>query len=305
MMCTLITVYTVGCSLVETEKDLINNRWPSSLFCVTLRAKDTNRITSVATVMQMLSAEDRSIRNHDKVVVTCKAVGIADIVSVDNPQAWEYGKVGGEYLIANVKIRSHSELIEDEHINNDEMEEAKKLLSDYERVKGIYSNSHGISSNELPPYSRDAIQTAMSNFTVSDIINDIKFWKFIETWQMLCNSIRQAKCNQLSSMINEISVEAAMELDGPLELPVKRMKLPESVQWKLHEMEQRYSRDFLKMGMDPVINFQMLMEMTNHWDRVAIVSRMVKSELDRLEAKESLIKAFLHKGQQFSSDGFL
>lgn len=238
-------------------------------------------------------------------MVTCKAVGIANIVSIDNPQVWECGRVGGEYLVANVKIRSRPESSIEEHMNDREKLTINKLLSDYERVKDIYSNSRGISSNELPPYARNAIQTAMANYTVSDMTNDVQFWKFVETWQMLCNTIRQAKCDQLSSAINEMSVEAAMRLDGPLELPVKRNKLPEAVQWRLREMERRSSRDFLKMGMDPVLDFQMLMEMTSHWDRVAKVSRMVESELDRLSAKESLIQAFLLDDPQLGSDGFM
>ena len=53
-------------------------------------------------------------------------------------------------------------------------------------------------------------------------------------------------------------------------------------------MEQLSSRDFLKMGMDPVLDFQMLIESKSHCDRVARVSRMVESKMDRLAAKQSL-----------------
>lgn len=284
-------------SHLSKRQDLMNNIiYPSSLFCVALRAKDTNRIASVGTVMKLLQTEDRSVPNHNKVVVTCQAVGIAHVVSIENPHVWQDDYRGGEYLVANVKVRKDPIKSDCETTTNNDDDNAsivQQLLDNYEAVKKIYSNSQGIASNELPPYARDAI-SSMPNYTASDIQDEIAFWSFIETWQTLCNTIRQSKLNSLTSMINELSVEAAMELDnGPLQLPVKRHTLPTIVQWKLNEMEQHASRDYMKMGIDPILDFQILIQMTRHWDRVDKVGRMVKNELDRLEAKESLIRAFM------------
>ena len=243
--------------------------------------------------MKVREIEDRSVHHHNKVVVTCQAVGIADIISIENPLAWEEGHRSGEYLIANVKIRpypnSNETILPIQH-----KELPNKLLSNYQKVKDIYSNSQSIASNELPPYAKEAIQT-LCNFTLSDITSEYQFWTFIETWQMLCNTLRQAKRNQLSSIINEISLDAAMELDGPLELPIKRHRLPTSIQIKLDMMEQHASRDYLRMGMDPTLDFQVLMGMREHCDRVEMMAGMVEKELERLNAKESLRKVFLER----------
>lgn len=247
--------------------------------------------------MKVLQIEDRSVRNHNKIVVTCEAVGIAQVISIDNPQVWREGYVGGEYLVANVEIRDSIKRETDPQLHDWENASlANEIISNYNAVKAMYTNSR-IASNELPHYAIEAIQT-LPNFTSADIADEYAFWSFIETWQRLCNTIRQAKRNALYSAVNEMSVDAAMTtLDGPLELPVKRHRLPEVIQWKLNEMEQRASRDYVKMGtLDPVLDFQMLLEMKGHGDRVGKVAVMVKSELDRLEAKESLIRAFLDDG---------
>ena len=256
----------------------------------------------MATVMQVLDIEDRSVQWHNKVVVTCKAIGIADIISIDNPNAWEEGHSSGEYLIANVKIRPYpNSSTETMPIYHKEIM-SNSLLSNYQQIKDIYSNSKSIAFNELPPYARESIQT-LPNFTMSDITSEVHFWTMIETWQMLCNTLRQAKRNQLSSVINELSLDAAMELDGTLELPVKRHRLPVLVQKKLDIMEQHASRDFLRMGMDPVLDFQVLMGMREHWDRAEMVAGMVASELERLKAKESLMKVFLDHDSLEVRDG--
>ncbi|KAL3765157.1 hypothetical protein ACHAWO_004335 [Cyclotella atomus] len=298
---------------VNMAKDLANNQWPSSLFCVALRAKDTNRIASTATVMQVLQMEDRSVPMHSKIVVTCKAVGIAQIVSIDNPQVWNDDYAGDEYLIANVDIRLNDSITDSEsdgtttttsEKNHQYTSLANQLLSNYQSVKSIYSTSTTIASNELPPYALTAIQSSMPNYTISDILQPTKFWSVIDTLQTLCNTLRQAKFNILSSTINEMSVDMAMELlDGPLELPVKRHRLPKEAQWKLNEMEQRAFDDYWEMGMDPVLDFQMLMEMECHWERVEKVAMMVGGELERLEAKESLVRVFLEGEQSLMDRG--
>jgi hypothetical protein len=115
----------------------------------------------------------------------------------------------------------------------------------------------------------------------------------VETWQMLCNTIRQSKRTSLQSIVNELSVAAAMQAKGPLELPVKRKKLPLDVQRQLDEIERNASRDFLELGMDPVLDFQEIIGMKRHIDRVVKLASMIQRERLRLEAKESLIQAFL------------
>lgn len=299
---------------------------------MSLQARDSRRIASVATVMQALDIEDRSVTGRGKdmpvlnrVVVTCRAVGVADIYSIDNPYVWEDGYSGNEYLVSDVRVRAAPSITNSNSIDckgndyrsktNDGISDAKhkvdfssitrQLISDYQRIRDIYSNSYSIASNELPPYARKAVET-MPDFNESDIGDEKKFWVFIETWQMLCNTIRQAKRSQLASTVNELSVEVAMQFDGPLQLPVKRSSLPESIQLQLQELEQNASRDFMEMGVDPALDFQQLISMANHWDRVVKMSWMISNELVRLEAKESLMRAFLENdvGDDIDKSGF-
>jgi len=129
---------------------------------VSLQARDSGRIASVATVMQALDIEDRSVTGRGKdmpvlnrVVVTCRAVGVADIDSIDNPYVWEYGYSGNEYLVSNVRVRPAPSLTNANLINceendsntNDGIRDAKEaidfssitrqLISDYRRIRDI------------------------------------------------------------------------------------------------------------------------------------------------------------------------
>jgi hypothetical protein len=84
-----------------------------------------------------------------------------------------------------------------------------------------------------------------------------------------------------------------MQAKGPLELPVKRHNLPEHVQKQLEEMEQSAAADYVELGMEPILDFQEIISMKDSLDRVRKLSAMIRRERARLEAKESLIKAFL------------
>lgn len=110
---------------------------------------------------------------------------------------------------------------------------------------------------------------------------------------MLCNTIRQSKQTLLQGIVNELSVSYAMQAKGPLQLPVKRKSLPLDVQRQLEDIELNASRDFMELGMDPVLDFQEILSMKDHWGRVKKLAWMIQRERSRLEAKESLIRAFM------------
>ena len=84
-----------------------------------------------------------------------------------------------------------------------------------------------------------------------------------------------------------------MQLDGPLELPVKRERLPDIVQMQLEEIERTEFLDFIDLGMEPILDFQELLTMTSHTDRIRKLSKMISWERSRLETKEMLLRAFL------------
>lgn len=287
--------------------DLANGEWKNSLFCACLRARDTNRIASVGTIMQLLDTEDRSISGArtwpgnvlptlNRVVANCRAVGVVDILSIE-----EHDYEESDYLIAWVKVRNapgESTSCESDAPTtiSDKMEgfdsTAQKVIEDYQTVRSIYINSQSLASNELPKYARNAVKT-LPSFHVDVVHDELKFWKLVETWQMLCNTIRQSKRTSLQSIVNELSVTVAMQAKGPLELPVKRKSLPLDVQRQLERIEQDAAQDFVELGMEPVLDFQEILSMKNHWDRVEKLAWMIGRERSRLEAKESLIRAFL------------
>ena len=58
-------------------------------------------------------------------------------------------------------------------------------------------------------------------------------------------------------------------------------------------MEQKASADYVELGMEPILDFQEIISMEDSVDRMRKLATMIKRERARLEAKESLIKAFL------------
>jgi hypothetical protein len=276
----------------------MNGKWENAIFCASLRARDTNRIASVGTIMKLLDTDDRSIIGAktwpgnqltlNRVVAKCRAVGIAEILSIEEH---DYGE--DDYLIANVRIHSDDDIPPAPmEMNNQFHSITKQIIDDYQKVRSIYINSQSLASNELPKFARNAVQT-LPTFDNDTVQNEKKFWMLVETWQMLCNTIRQSKRSKLQAIVNELSVAAAMQAKGPLELPVKRKKLPLDVQRQLDELEQNASRDYLELGMEPVLDFQEIIGMKRHRDRVVKLASMIQRERLRLEAKESLIQAFL------------
>ena len=67
-------------------------------------------------------------------------------------------------------------------------------------------------------------------------------------------------------------------------------------------MEQKASEDFLSCGLDPAIDFQLLMGVGRegnidsnqvHLERIIYLAEMIKREKDRLEVKEKLKNIFV------------
>ena len=264
--------------------------------------------------MKLVDTEDRSISGArtwpgdllptlNRVVVNCKSVGVVDIISIEEN---EYGN--DDYLIANVKIHPlpKEETDTDNNANHKSSEEldaiAQQVIDDYQRVRSIYINSASLANNERPKFARSAVET-LPTFSCDYVHNEKQqhFWELIETWQMLCNTIRQSKQTNLQSIVNELSVTVAMQAKGPLQLPVKRDSLPIEVQNQLESLEESAARDFIELGMDPQLDFQELISLTDHWDRVEKLSHMIRRERYRLEAKESLIRALLGE-ESFPAD---
>jgi hypothetical protein len=94
----------------------MNGKWEGALFCAALQARDTKRIASVGTIMQLLDTDDRSIIDAktwpgnkvtlNRVVTKCRAVGVAEILSIEE---CDYGE--DDYLVANIRIQNEKETL--------------------------------------------------------------------------------------------------------------------------------------------------------------------------------------------------
>jgi len=301
------TIINIEQKNVKMAMDLVDGKWDNCLFCASLRARDTNRVASVGTIMQLLDTEDRSISGArtwpgnilptlNRVVANCRAVGVVEILSIEEH---DYGP--DDYLIAQVRVHNLSGKTNgDNHAtkkaNGDDNfgSIAKQVIEDYQKVRSIYINSQSLASNELPKFARNAVQT-LPTFDADEAHDETTLWKLVETWQMLCNTIRQSKRTMLQNVVNELSVKVAMQAKGPLELPVKRKNLPLDVQRQLEDMEQHAAQEFIELGMDPILDFQEILSMKDHRDRVKKLAWMIQRERSRLEAKESLIRAFFQE----------
>ena len=141
---------------------------------------------------------------------------------------------------------------------------------------------------------------------------------------MLCYTVRECRRSILQANVNEIMIEAACRMGGPLTLPVKRTTLPEDVQRTLFHLEQEASDDFISCGMEPCLDFQALIGMVPSspldesdisveerdelmMRRILCLGTMVAREKDRLETKEKLKDMFEEKDgdkKESSNDHF-
>lgn len=295
---------------VKMSRDLVDGKWDGSLFCVSLRAMDTNRIATVGTIMRLERAEEgRSHPTIDRVVVTCRAIGIGEVVSVENPSAWSEESEKQEYLVARVRARPTATDTSVDGNNNDVDSTMRTVLDDYRTVRSLYVNSQSLASNELPKFAVRTIKESMPELDGSAESyreNMGQLWKAIDAWQRLCNTIREAQRRKLNKAVNELSVDAAIRYStgGPLELPVRRHTLPPEVRAQLDRMETEAAREFYESGMDPVLDFQEMLSATSYVDRVAKLAGMVSQERRRLEAKESLMKGLLAELEDDYRNGF-
>jgi hypothetical protein len=275
-------------------------------FVLTLCAQDTHRIASIGTLMEVTKMTETyaSDKTLIRIVVECRAI---DTVQIQGIEIEAIGSTS-DYLIG--KVRRLGEVHTD-HSSYPALDtELNKIVQDYAAVRSMYIHTDGVASRELPPYARNAVQSNLPAFTKEDFTQ--QFWNVAECWQMLCNTIREARRSELQTEMNEIMVDAASKKKGPLQLPVKRETLPEDVQVLLGRMEKKQSEDFLSCGMDACLDFQVLLGMglkhegDRHGiqsERILFLGDLIRKEKDRLVMKERLKGMFEVGNSDYISDG--
>lgn len=325
------------------ESGVVNNEtygdvYPDGgYFVATLRAQDTDRTSTVGTLMKVIALnEDYALdkRTLTRIVITAQAVGIVEIQGVEKEISED------DYWIGKVKFLEMNHFLEKNsrndcagastmNVNDDasrrEYRHTKidntnvpsdesvihRIVEDYSTVRSMYVHpTNGVSSRELPTFAQDSLVDNLPPFTPEDFTCRKDFWNVVECWQMLCNTVREAHRSKLQMELNEIMIKAACDKGGPLTLPVKKHELPNNIQARLKRMENEANDDFVSLGMDPCLDFQALLGMSIsneahteetsddiHVKRVVFFGNMIRKERDRLEAKEKL-KAMFRRGAE-------
>lgn len=286
------------------------------LFCLALRVSDTGRIARVGSLMRLVGADthhgtdDGSI---SRIVVTCEAVEPVKIEYLDNGSEAEsrISKLMRSpiYLTASVSSRRPSAVSASEDALN---EQVNQLSRDYAFVRSMYVD--GVGQEEVPIFARENLGQALPEEWTSQMFSsDQGFWKAAYKWQRLCNTVREGRQLDLSADRNEIMIEAASKNEGPLKLPIHMEELPPKVQRELEQMEADRQKEFaFQCRMDPVLDFQVLLQQRTLQERIHHLSNMVARERRRLtesalfcgtiEARKSEIDEPPPKGAWFDEE---
>jgi len=280
---------------IKMAQDLMMQLY-GGYFVTTLKAADSGRIASVGTLMHVVDTEER--RSYDgkllSIRVQCQSSGLVKIERIVNPLCWTKEKKlkqSDEYLLATVRrLRSD---IKDE-LNNETNKITMRLAKDYTIVRSLYADRDGLAARELPPFAIDAVLNNLPPMSAANFdASQESFWAAAEIWQMLCNTIREGRRSNLQSEVNEITIDAAIKKGGPLKLPVHRSNVPLEVQSRLNKMEEEAATNWVSLGMDPIIDFQILLSCDGSLDhRIRHLGTMVSRERKRIEAKQSLKRVF-------------
>ena len=255
-------------------------------FCVVLRALDTSRLSTVATVMRVLHIDEQCWPDGStsRIIVTCQAEGLVDIVSIENSEAETRLKKlmrSPDYLRARVRRRQQHDPEKYLKDDNNLQEVIQQMVLDYQFVRSMYVD--GVGQAEVPVFARENLLTSMGDWEVDDFTTEDSFWNAAYSWQMLCNTVREGRQISLSSDRNEIMIAEASKKGGPLKLPIHLEDLPPDVQRRIQSMEVERQKEFaLKCRMDPVLDFCVMLHLDYFPERVQLLARMVSRERERL-----------------------
>lgn len=253
-------------------------------FCAVLCASDTGRLASVGTVMRVVELEPYEQAGVlRRITIRCCAERLVDICSIVNPEASSLEsrlRRSREYLKARVKSKSMAPC---GHGESEAI--ASQIIDHYDVVRSAYLEGDG--ARDLPPFALRHLTEALPPWTVDDLVTEQGFWTAAEVWQTLCSTVREGRQMALSADRNELMVAAAAAKGGPLKLPIHASDLSPADRFQLQELERQAQSDFVALGLDPCLDFQVLLGMTSPIDRLTFLSRMIARERRRLDAMPS------------------
>eukprot|EP00527_Entomoneis_sp_CCMP2396_P006367 CAMPEP_0198151092 /NCGR_PEP_ID=MMETSP1443-20131203/54190_1 /TAXON_ID=186043 /ORGANISM="Entomoneis sp., Strain CCMP2396" /LENGTH=564 /DNA_ID=CAMNT_0043816649 /DNA_START=62 /DNA_END=1756 /DNA_ORIENTATION=- len=304
-------------------------------FCVVMQAVDTGRIATVGTIFKVLHMEKQWRSDADatatnaarqsqgqvqspyqserqklkRIILTCQAVDVVDILRVENPEAASAEqriKRSSEYLRAKVQYRTSNDgndsnrknLGDNENDNQLLHQTCQEALHEYKQVQQLYLTFEGGGHENtmvaafglLPPFARQQLSKVFSDniVDIDTFLDPVQFWKVANSWQMLCNTVREGRQRELASNRDELLVSAAMSGSGkPLKLPVHVEDVSPDVRRQVSQMEYKAHREWLLMTkLDPCLDFQILLTFQQEQQqqhRVQHLTHMFRRERKRLE----------------------
>ena len=155
-------------------------------------------------------------------------------------------------------------------------------------IKLIYQLQLG--KEDYPPETLSRLGNAMQDFppleTGDDNTDgDVLVWRLAQEWQSVCTTLRQGRQALLASERNERMVAAAVAASPgqPLKLPIHESDLDPESRKAVQQLDRRFQEAHEAFGMDPTLDFQVLLGLPTTDRRFGFLAALVARERRRLE----------------------
>jgi len=220
-----------------------------------------------------------------RIRLTCQSEGLAEIAEVENGSGWGAKRLlrSDEYLRARLQPLIS---VDERSGNNIAWQESyEAICQDLRTIKLIYQLQLG--SEDYPPDTLLRLGNEIRDFPEidpNDYDGDDLLWHLAQEWQSVCMTLRQGRQALLATERNERMVEAMCAYGGPLKLPIQMSDLDPKSRLKVQELDQDFQYEHEESGMDPILDFQVLIGLPTTTRRFGYLAKLVARERLRLEA---------------------
>jgi hypothetical protein len=302
---------------IQMALDIISGSSSSSSlpprFCAVLRSIDTGRVAKIGNILRIINSEKQKnfggISGGDdddddddddynaiaRICLTCQSEGLVEIIQIENGSGWKENRLrrSKEYLWAQVKP-----LVEnDDDDENDEENEGNNvdrqswkdvyitMREDFRIIKLMYQLELGADEFPLGMMLRlgDAIQEFPELDEITSTTPSCILWNFAQEWQSVCMTHKIGIQALLAAERNDRMVAAASAKGGPLMLPIHMEDLDPDSRWKIQQLDKEAQDMHEQSGMDPILDFQVLLGLPTTIQRFEFLAQLVSRERRRLE----------------------
>lgn len=232
-----------------------------------------------------------------KIVVTCVAESTVQIQSVLNPQSLTLEhrlRHPREYVMAKVVLppsrhQNNQNSKDDQTTTPQQIQLQEQAAHAYQSVRQKYMDG---AFDDLPLFEHWTL--ALPPLTADDFGRESS-WTGPLLWQSLCHTIREGYQRGLAAERNEMLVAAAVGRGGMLQLPVQLEDILPEDQQAVRALEQSMQTEWTQLKLDPILDFQRLLELDYAWqerggvedkgadERLQYLVTLLSRELQRLE----------------------